>query len=207
MTEDSRQKLRQHCRHQRQHLSPEEQLSSSSSIADQFIKTPLFNTLQKFAFYISNAGEVDPHPIFEFASSAGKQCYLPVLHLNKPGHLNYVAYKAGDTLKKNKFGILEPHETDDNVIDPEHLDCVFVPLVAFDKQGNRLGMGKGYYDKTFEFRLNESHKKPLLIGLGYEFQKTELIEQKEWDVPLDAVITQKHIYNWRVPNELLADKV
>ena len=207
MTQDNRQKLRQHCRQQRLHLSPEAQLSSSSAIADHFIKTNLFTASQKFGFYFSNAGEVDPHPILEFALSAGKQCYLPVLHLNKPGHLNYVAYKAGDTLKKNKFGILEPHETDENVISPEHLDCVFVPLVAFDKQGNRLGMGKGYYDKTFEFRLNESQKKPLLIGLAYEFQSTDKIEVKDWDVPLDAVITEEKIYNWSVENELLANKI
>ena len=68
-------------------------------------------------------------------------------------------------------------------------------------------MGKGYYDKTFDFRLSESHKKPLLIGLAYEFQCVELIEQEEWDVPLDAVITEKLIYSWRVENELLADKI
>ena len=205
MTEDGRQKLRQYCQQQRHELSPDERLFAANAVTKLFVKTPLFTTSQKFAFYIANKGEIDPHPILQFALDAGKQCYLPVLHLNKPGHLNYVAYQNADLLKKNKFGIQEPHETADNVIEPSHLDLVFVPLVAFDKQGNRLGMGKGYYDKTFEFRLNESQKKPLLIGLAYEFQRVDVIEQKEWDVPLDAVITEKQIFTWRVPNELLAN--
>jgi 5-formyltetrahydrofolate cyclo-ligase len=80
---------------------------------------------------------------------------------------------------------------------PWSLDLVFVPLVAFDKEGHRLGMGGGYYDRTFAFKTKHSHLKgPKLIGLAHDFQLQSQLPVMPWDIPLNAVITEAAIYNF-----------
>ena len=75
---------------------------------------------------------------------------------------------------------------------------VFVPLVAFDLNGFRIGMGSGYYDRTFEKKLAiKDPKCPALIGLAYEFQKQECLNHQPWDVPLDMVVTELKTYKFR----------
>jgi 5-formyltetrahydrofolate cyclo-ligase len=69
-----------------------------------------------------------------------------------------------------------------------------MPLVAFDKQHNRLGMGKGYYDRTFEFlKHHTSDSKPFLVGLGYQMQQVECLSTEAHDIPLDMIVTEKGI--------------
>jgi 5-formyltetrahydrofolate cyclo-ligase len=86
------------------------------------------------------------------------------------------------------------------LIDPDQLDLVIVPLVAFDKSGNRLGKGGGYFDRTFEF-LNEAPrpKKPFLCGIAYALQALPSIEPEPWDVKLNAVITEEKIHYFNPP--------
>ena len=101
-------------------------------------------------------------------------------------------------LKKNYFGIPEPCVTRDNQVSVDLLDMVFVPLVAFDLNGFRIGMGSGYYDRTFEKKLAiKDPKCPVLIGLAYEFQKQECLNHQPWDVPLDMVVTELKTYKFR----------
>ena len=83
----------------------------------------------------------------------------------------------------------------EKVIQPEKLELVLVPLVAFDKQGNRLGMGSGYYDSTFAFLQNQKRPtKPYLLGLAYEWQCCDSTFTEAWDIKLDAVATENTIY-------------
>jgi 5-formyltetrahydrofolate cyclo-ligase len=79
-------------------------------------------------------------------------------------------YEPDDVLKKNRFGILEPEINFKKIIPAWALDIVFTPLIAFDSEGNRLGMGGGFYDRTFSFLHNSKRSHPHLIGLAYEFQ-------------------------------------
>ena len=75
---------------------------------------------------------------------------------------------------------------------------VFLPLTAFDARGNRLGQGGGYYDRAFAFRSHAEHwRRPLLVGLAYEFQHAGELQAKPTDVPLDAVVTERRIYEFR----------
>ena len=97
---------------------------------------------------------------------------------------------------RNFFGLLEPEPTAP-VIAPQDLSCVFMPLVAFDDKGNRLGMGKGYYDRTFAFVNDKSAKGPELIGLAHECQRVENLEAADWDVPLGGIITGQQFYQVR----------
>jgi len=72
---------------------------------------------------------------------------------------------------------------------------VITPLVAFDSKGNRMGMGGGYYDRSFAWRRNRQHwKGPLLVGYAYELQKTRRLDNKSWDIVMDAIVTENTLY-------------
>jgi 5-formyltetrahydrofolate cyclo-ligase len=82
-------------------------------------------------------------------------------------------------------------------IQPLALDLVLTPLVGFDHKGNRLGMGGGYYDRSFAFLLRRQNwKKPRLVGLAYDFQQLDKLPAKNWDVPLTAVATDTHWHSF-----------
>jgi 5-formyltetrahydrofolate cyclo-ligase len=71
---------------------------------------------------------------------------------------------------------------------------VLLPLVAFDAGCNRLGMGKGYYDRSFAFRRYGNSSRPRLLGLAHECQKAEQVAMEAWDIPLDGIITDRQWY-------------
>ncbi|MBT6938524.1 MAG: 5-formyltetrahydrofolate cyclo-ligase [Candidatus Marinimicrobia bacterium] len=101
--------------------------------------------------------------------------------------------KVGENFRKNQYGILEP--ISDDIISAEQLDILFMPLVGFDKNKNRIGMGGGYYDRTLAFKNQKTVKNPKLYGLAFDCQQVEKLETQDWDVPLDAIITPGKIHN------------
>ena len=103
-----------------------------------------------------------------------------------------------EALTPNRFGIYEPARGAE--IRVADLDLVFMPLVAFDRSGNRLGMGRGYYDRALA-GLADS---PLRVGLGHRFQELPLLEPSEWDVPLHIVVTPDEvIHTSQCPGEFI----
>ena len=95
-------------------------------------------------------------------------------------------------MRRNRYNIPEPLWRKTLEYPPKHLDLVFVPLLGFDSSGSRLGMGGGYYDRTFSFRHNRmsGRRLPRLIGLGHSFQQLRKIPTDHWDVPVDGVATE-----------------
>lgn len=159
--------------------------------AELFTQSVLFQSHQHFACYFARTEEFDCIPIIQAIWNANKKTYLPILEGNGNNSLKFAAYQADTPLQLNRYRILEPVEP--IVFPTQQLDVVLLPLVAFDRQGNRLGMGGGYYDRTFEFLLTEPARKPILIGLAYEFQCVKQLPQDSWDVPLSAILTEKQI--------------
>ena len=94
----------------------------------------------------------------------------------------------------NHWGIPEPIGTVNTFVSALSLDLVFVPLVGFDTSLARLGMGKGFYDRTFAFKRRLKVRRPRLVGLAHDCQKIEKIPVDVHDVLLDAVATDKRIY-------------
>jgi 5-formyltetrahydrofolate cyclo-ligase len=136
---------------------------------------------------------MDPAPLLELLWSAGKQVYLPVLVPFSRQKLWFARFSPGDMLACNRFGIPEPVRR--SLIKPLALDLVLTPLVAFDTAGHRIGMGGGFYDRTFAFLQRRQHwHKPNLVGLAYELQKQATIKPNNWDVPLDAIATETRVY-------------
>ena len=184
--------IRQYMRQQRNQLSPQQQLQAARDLSKNVLRQPWFQRAQNLALYLANDGEMDPIVVMEKARYRGKNILLPCLNPSKSGYLCF-APDDGPQIK-NKFGILEPDPKRNTLLPVKQLDVVFMPLVAFDEQSGRLGMGGGFYDRTFEFLKQSGLNKPKLIGLAHEFQKVAALPIETWDVPLDGIITNKKSY-------------
>lgn len=189
----NRAELRQQMRAHRQKLSIKGQQTMTERVVDHVCNSVIFYQSTHISAYSAHTGEIDPTPILHIAWQLKKNCYLPVMQTEK--QLCFVRYEADDALSPNHYQILEPAIHPEKIIQPSQLDLVLVPLVAFDKQGNRLGMGSGYYDATFAFLKNSKRPhKPYLLGLAYEWQCCETTYPEEWDIKLDAIATENTIY-------------
>jgi 5-formyltetrahydrofolate cyclo-ligase len=192
---DARQQLRKRLREQRRSLSAHERKRYSDQLAKTFAKTNLFRNSTHIAFYLANDGELDLLPLMQIAWRMKKHCYLPILSPPFRQHLLYFArYHEGDPLILNQFAIPEPKVSPRQWQSGRRLNLVLTPLVGFDARGNRLGMGGGYYDRTFAYlRNHHSWRRPRLVGIAYDFQQVDQLESASWDVPLTAIVTPKKI--------------
>ena len=141
--------------------------------------------IKKVSIYIPVHNEVPTKRIIQLIIGSKTECYLPVIDqdLNNK-KMEFAEFNHETALVKNKFNISEPiSRTFENVL---QLELVVMPLVAFDNEGFRLGMGKGYYD--FTFGSSEINRKPLFWGLSYDFQKTDSCYPEEHDLKMEAVI-------------------
>jgi 5-formyltetrahydrofolate cyclo-ligase len=183
--------LRQHNRKLRAQLSNEALEESGLLLLERIIALPEFISASKIATYSAINGEISLNPVIDRALELGKQVYLPNLDLKS---LRFSPYFHGQKMRINRFKLPEPDVTDAEMLEPESLDLVLVPLVVFDPQLNRIGMGGGYYDRSFEFRKQPGCNVPALIGVAHELQKVDQLVPEEWDVRLDMVITDAAIY-------------
>lgn len=152
---------------------------------------------RRTALYRAADGELDPWLLMDRLPRRGRRWYLPVLHPFIAGRLWFVRYRPLDPTRRNRFGIAEPARRGRQLYPARALDLVLLPLVGFDARCNRIGMGKGYYDRSFAFLRARRHwSRPLLVGLAHECQRVDVIEPRPWDVPLDAVVTERRLY-WR----------
>lgn len=197
MTKTTRTEMRKRIKNQRQQLTASEQFHAQQRITRHVIASRLLLKSQHIAFYLPVGKEVDVLPLLQLAWRMGKKCYLPTLHRLKQGLLWFVPFYPGDRLVLNRYGILEPAHCHHRLKAIWVLDLVFTPLVAFDSHGHRLGMGAGFYDRTFSF-VKQSFiiHKPKLIGLAYEFQKLKFIQSEPWDVSLSGAFTEKTFYKF-----------
>ena len=196
-TTHHRQTLRNKIRRQRRRVSATERRRCAARLAQHLSKDPLLMNSRHIAAYLSADGEIDTWPLLESLWSLGKCIYLPVLVTFPKRRLWFSSYAPEQALVRNRFGILEPERTHYRRIRASALDLVLTPLVAFDAAGYRLGMGGGYYDRSFAFLNRRQHwRKPRMLGLAYEFQRQPLISPEPWDVPLDAIVTEQRVYHW-----------
>lgn len=185
--------LRDTMRRQRRSLPISQAAASARLLAQHVSRHPLLHNRLHIAAYIANDGEIDPLPLLQQLWEQGKTVYLPVLMPFVRGKLWFARYSPGDALVPNRFGIPEPQHL--HLVAPRHLDLVLTPLVAFDDTGHRVGMGGGYYDRSFAFLRTRQHwRKPVLLGLAYEFQRQRSIAPDRWTVPLDGIATEQGCY-------------
>ena len=187
--------FRKSLRERRRHLDPASMQQAAKQVAAQLVVLPKFIESETIAFYIAQENELDPSVTIQAAQQFNKKFFLPVVPTDNEKNLSFYAYHSEEDLIKNRFDILEPKTSAASAVNIASLDIILVPLVGFDKECNRLGRGAGYYDHTLAFAKDKSAaERPLLIGLGYEFQKLPEIVPSKWDVPLDLVVTEDTIY-------------
>ena len=165
---------------------------AAEQLAGNIANLTHFNTAQRIAGYLimPDAGEINPMPTMKLALSLGKQCYVPVL-CDKV--LRFAAWSENCELSANRVGIDEPVVESKDLLMPEELDLVLVPLLGFDQQCNRLGMGGGFYDRSFAFSI-ATPPPPYLLGVAHDCQLMDDFQTESWDVPLHGVMTARHSY-------------
>jgi 5-formyltetrahydrofolate cyclo-ligase len=183
------QQLRRSLRKQRQSLSVREQHLAARHAARLTSRHPIFQRSEHIAFYLANDGELDPAILIQIAHNRGKKCYLPVI--DGATRLRFARYRPDDKLSINRFGIGEPKHS--HTIPPWALQLVITPLVAFDSEGGRLGMGGGYYDRCFAFKRKQPEAGPLLLGFAHSFQQADKLNLTHRDIPLQGIATEKQV--------------
>ena len=172
--------LRQQVKQLKQTISSEQRVALSQNICSAIEKLPGFETVLRILLYHALPDEVDTGLMLSRWSKK-KQLYLPIVN----GDNLIVSPYDPRFLKQGAFGIWEPGDTRET--DPGSIDWIIVPGVAFDKKMNRLGRGKGYYDKLL---VQTSATK---IGICYGLQLFDEIPAEPHDIKMDFIITENNI--------------
>ncbi len=170
----------------RKALSKEEYTGLSSKIRERLCRIDKVKRGRCFLFYYPLKGEPDILPLVQSLLMGGKCVAFPVV---KGNEIKAVKVESLSNFRKGAFGVYEP--SCGERIDEDSIDVVFVPGLAFDKDGFRIGFGKGFYDRFL--RKVTAFK----IGIAFDFQIFDRIPRDEWDVPVDIVVTPHHIFRRR----------
>lgn len=191
----SRPVLRRKLRQTRRQLSPAQQRHAARRLYRQLSHHPLFRRARHIALYLPNDGEIDPRLLLRAAQRRGKATYLPVLNPWPRTRMVFQRIEPGERLRRNRFGIFEPVIRTARQRRVWALDLLLMPLVGFDGNGGRLGMGGGFYDRSLAYRARrkKSHK-PTLLGLAHECQRVDRLPLENWDVPLLGTVTDRGWY-------------
>lgn len=193
--QQQKRRIRADMRRRRRALTPRQQQQAARALHRLVVRSALFRFSRRIAFTLARDGEIDPMPLLQTALQRGKACYLPVMNRLGKDHLSFRRWLPGQRLVKGAWGIPEPRLA--KACAPRFLSLVLLPLVAFDASGNRLGMGKGFYDRSFAFKPRAQASRPTLVGLAHECQRVEQLEVASWDVPLGGIVTDQRWYDGR----------
>ncbi|MCP3852618.1 MAG: 5-formyltetrahydrofolate cyclo-ligase [Gammaproteobacteria bacterium] len=195
MTTDS---LRKKLRDERRSLSVVEQQRYAENIIQRVLHSSAYKDSRHIALYLPSDGEVDLSGLIKQLHNDGKHCYLPVILSKENASIAFAPFDEETVFQKNCFGISEPVFLKEQLKSAKQLDLILTPLVGFDEQGNRIGMGGGYYDRALQ-HLNEASSKtrytikPMVYGIAYERQKIEQLQPQSWDVKLNAIVTEERL--------------
>ena len=167
-------------------------LSASSTfnqkLFDKFFKKINFEYVNIISSYISINSEINTKDLNSFILKNNKKLCLPVV-LNKDDHLIFRKFTSEEDMVNGFMNIKEPHSSNEVLIP----NVLFVPCLAFDIYGFRLGYGGGYYDRTLSHFKKQKYEF-ISVGYAFEGQKVSQVPKDEFDMKLDYVITEKKIY-------------
>jgi len=169
----------------RKKTSKRDVLEKSNIIKNKLFQLPEYKQSSTILFYVSYGNEVFTHNMIKESMKAGKIVVVPKSDTENR-RLILSELSNWNDLEKGSHGILEPKKINEIFINK--IDLVIIPGVGFDKNGNRIGHGKGYYDN-----LIGSSKNILPIGLAFEFQIVEKIPINSYDFPVQKIITEKRV--------------
>ncbi|RKR07343.1 5-formyltetrahydrofolate cyclo-ligase [Kushneria sinocarnis] len=191
-----RRALRRLLRRRRRALDARARHQAALALRQHLLAMPEILRASHLAFYLPSDGEIDPRPLIATLRRRGVHIYLPVLRPLVHNRLWFVELRHDTRLVTNRFGIPEPALRQSaqrhRRLPAWALDTILMPLVGFDQQGQRLGMGGGFYDRTLAFTRHRGAR-PTLIGLAHDCQQVDALPVAAWDVPLDAVVSDRAI--------------
>lgn len=163
-------------------------LSEESARITEFLCTwPFFSSVQTIMIFLSMPDEVQTAHILKTALQSGKKVCVPLIG-KKPGEMHAAELKKLDDLVTGKYGILTVRNDKVKIVEPEFIDLILVPGVAFDAKGRRLGMGAGYYDR---FLLTA--RRAVWAGLCLSCQLVGNVPCEDYDLPLEYLVTAEGI--------------
>ncbi len=197
----SRTQLRKQLQAKRRALDTSDVIAKSEAIATHL--KPLISPGSRLAAYLALGNEVRLENTMTWARTCECLTFVPIVKAENK--MVFAPYHEHTNLLANQFGIREPDVSAEDCLNGTELDTVLVPLVGFDANCQRMGMGGGYYDRAFEHRRNsdENDKKPLLIGIAFDIQEVPSVLPSWWDVPLDRVVTESGI-NYPAPSSTVS---
>lgn len=189
--------LRKKLRDARNNLSHHEQREAAVAMAKHVTRSRAYRSSKRVALYFAADGEISTDKLMVRIWQSGRKCYLPVLSYLMGERLWFAPVEHDSKFLINRFGIPEPVVASRKLVDARQLDLILMPLVGFDSNGNRLGMGGGFYDRTLAFQNHRQNWiRPRLIGLAHDCQHVDELETNPWDVPMHAVATNKQLYQF-----------
>ena len=186
----ARAQIRRDMKARRAALPATERIRCAQAVGHYLLSQQSLQQSAHVAGYWAVAGEL---PLNAVASHVAATATYLLPKLGPEGALRFARWSPKVELAPNRYGIPEPCIDLADCLPPDQLDMVLIPLLAFDPRGNRIGSGGGWYDRTFAYRLQRGPCKPLLVGIAYAFQQLDTITPEPWDVPLDAVVTERGI--------------
>lgn len=184
--QDNKAALRSTLRQRRNALTGAAQDAATQALIRSILDLPTWANAQRIALYLARDGEIGTSALRSVAQDQGKQLFLPTLN---SGHsLTFARWDTDATQSLNRYNIPEPPVGAERCPAFE-LDIIFLPLVGWDAQGGRLGMGGGYYDRTLSGICG-----PVLVGLAHDCQQVEHIPRQSWDIVLDYIATDTSLY-------------
>lgn len=162
---------------------------AAAAVAGTWRADPRLASARRIAVYSPVRGELDPCCIVDLARRLGSTVHLPEVVDDGAGGrtLVFARHEPRATLRPGALGIpVPPPEAPRVPVDA--LDVIVVPLVAFDAAGTRVGQGAGFYDRAL---APNGAPRPWVVGLAYAWQEVARLAPEPWDVPLDAVLTER----------------
>lgn len=191
----SRSRHRQQLQARRRALTDTQRQQAAMRVASRVWRLPVLARSRRLALYLPVSGELDCTPVISAAWRRGREVFLPVVVGTE---LRFAPFAADSRLAMNRFDIGEPTCSDDEWRSAREMDVIFAPLLGFDADGYRLGMGGGYYDRTLAFLAQRRNfRRPHFIGLAYAFQQISGVPHQKHDVKLEAVVTDEGILSCR----------
>jgi len=197
--------LRKQLRAQRASVSPAARVMAGKQLVRLALRHHLLDRRRSIGFYMPSKNEIDILPLLKTALRMGVVCYLPVVPrraLVRAGRRTLWFTRLVGQAKNldsthlgwrdNRYGIAEYLPRGVRHVRARQLDALLMPLLGFDSQGWRIGMGGGYYDASLAHLKRRRHwRRPHLIGVAFSLQEVARAPNDPWDVPLDGILTER----------------